>query len=292
MKKLSKRALWKIVANLRRGLSVYQTSRQANVSARWIRFIWKTYLASGDPPYPKPCGRKQKRLSASEEKILIGLVKQHPLGAVRLELILRKQGVNISHNLIHRFMKENNLALDEPRKQEKRKWVRYERHHSNSLWHVDWTQLPDDRQLIVYEDDASRFITGFGVFKHATLANSLLVFQKAVADYGAPKQLLSDNGTQFRFSEAFDRDSTVKNKFQKFMESQGVHQVFTRVHRPQANGKIERLFCTLKRHMRHFGSIEASIEYYNLRRPHMSLRMEELETPYQAYLRKRKKTRN
>ena len=84
----------------------------------------------------------------------------------------------------------------------------------------------------------------------------------------------------------------MKNKFQKFMESQGVHQVFTRVHRPQANGKIERLFCTLKRHMRHFGSIEASIEYYNLRRPHMSLRMEELETPYQAYLRKRKKTRN
>lgn len=292
MKKLNKRKLWAIINKLRRGISVYHTAKEAEISQRWVRYIWKFYNTTTEVPIPKPCGRKPQELTKAQKILLLDLLQEHPLGAVSLETILKTKGVNISHNKIHKFMKENGFALEEPKKQEKRKWVRYARHHSNSLWHVDWTQLSDGRKLIVYEDDASRFIVGFGIFSEATLQNSIEVLKKAIEKHGAPKQLLSDNGTQFRFNEAYDKDPETKNKFQKYLESIGVHQIFTRVHRPQANGKVERLFHTLKRHLKHFGSIEKSIEYYNFKRPHMSLRFEELETPAQAFIRKTKKKRN
>jgi hypothetical protein len=68
---------------------------------------------------------------------------------------------------------------DEPHKQRRRKWVRYERRYSNSLWHADWFEQPHE-QIILFEDDASRFITGFGVFSNANAENSNQVLQQAI----------------------------------------------------------------------------------------------------------------
>jgi len=273
-------------------LSVYRIAKQRKVSSRWVRHIWKTYQEIREIHIPQKCGRKPKLTSEKEKKFILKTWKKDPLGAVSLELLLQiREGIRIPHNRIHKIIKENGIAEDQPSKQERRKWVRYERKHSNSMWHVDWSTLSDGKQLIIYEDDASRFITSYGVFDHATLENSLKVFKKAVNKYGAPKQLLSDNGTQFRFSEAFDRDIDIKNKFQKIMEKYGVEQIFTRVHRPQANGKVERLFYSIKKYAKHFGTIRKAVEYYNFRRPHMSLNMKVLETPSQAFKRKMKKKR-
>ena len=292
MTKLNRRELFWIIRSLNRGLSVYAIAKEMKVSRRWIRNIIEIYEKTGNVPVFKKKGRKIQFLSEEDEKLIVETWKSNPLNALNLETYFRvSMNKKISHNKIHQILKRAGLAANEPKKQQKRKWVRYERKHSNSLWHVDWSRLDDGKQLIIYEDDASRFITGFGVFDHATLTHSLEVFIKATKEYGAPKQLLSDNGTQFRFNEAFDRDLETKNKFQKFMEKEGVRQIFTRVHRPQANGKVERLFYSIKKYIRHFGTVEKAIEYYNFRRPHMSLRMEELETPAQAFKRKATKKR-
>jgi len=45
----------------------------------------------------------------------------------------------------------------------------------------------------------------------------------------------------------------------------------------------------LKKLAKHFKSIKKAIDIYNYKRPHMSLRMEVAETPYEAFLRKRRK---
>lgn len=290
MKKLNKRELcWIIKQMKRQELSVYRIAKQRGVTPRWVRAIWKIYRETGDIPVQQISGRKVVPVSEKEQNLILRNWRENPLGAVSLEnLIYLREGIKIPHNKIHKILKEAGKALDEPNKQERRSWVRYERKHSNSLWHVDWTNLDDGRKLIIYEDDASRFITGYGVYDEATLENSLTVFGGAAETYGAPKQLLSDNGTQFRFSEAFDRDLDTKNKFQKRMESYGVKQVFTRVHRPQANGKVERLFNSIKKYIKHFGTVEKAVEFYNYRRPHMSLRWDKLETPHEAFLRKRR----
>ena len=72
------------------------------------------------------------------------------------------------------------LASNDTNKQRKRKWVKYERRHSMSLWHTDWYLIEDDRWsgkwLIAYLDDASRFIVGYGIFDEATTENAIYLY--------------------------------------------------------------------------------------------------------------------
>src|SRR2546428_3108957 len=104
----------------------------------------------------------------------------------------------------------NGLSSESPRRWIRRKWVRYERAYSNSLWHVDWYEMKDTRwrgmNLIVYEDDASRFIVGYGLFKNATSHNAVEVLKQAIVEYGKPKSVLSDRGIQFYATEAEARE--------------------------------------------------------------------------------------
>jgi len=51
--------------------------------------------------------------------------------------------------------------------------------------------------LIVYEDDSSRFIVGYGVYPTPTSKYSVDVLKKAIEKYGKPEEILSDHGTTF-----------------------------------------------------------------------------------------------
>ena len=53
----------------------------------------------------------------------------------------------------------------------------------------DYKQLDDKRWFIAYMDDASRFITGFGVFEHATGYNAIAVLQEAISNHGRPASI-------------------------------------------------------------------------------------------------------
>jgi putative transposase len=54
----------------------------------------------------------------------------------------------------------------------------------------------------------------------------------------------------------------------------------------ETNGKVERFFRTVKDKLPRFGSVDQLMRWYNLKRPHMSLNLDAIETPYQAYARK------
>lgn len=49
---------------------------------------------------------------------------------------------------------------------------------------------------------------------------------------------------------------------------------------------MERFFKTVKDKLDSFEGIDELIEWYNTTRPHMSLNLDVIETPYQAYARK------
>ncbi len=61
----------------------------------------------------------------------------------RVAKALRHQ--NISGRTVYKVMKEHGLVEPCPTKSKKRKWVRYERLHSNSMWHTDWHVMKDYR---------------------------------------------------------------------------------------------------------------------------------------------------
>jgi hypothetical protein len=64
------------------------------------------------------------------------------------------------------------------------------------MWQTDWKLTRDDKWMITYIDDYSRFIPASKVFNNATTENALEVLKEALG-FGLPQQLLTDQGTQF-----------------------------------------------------------------------------------------------
>ncbi len=192
--------------------------------------------------------------------------------------------IDVSSRRIHRILRKLKLAKRHYKKSHRRKWVRFERRKSNSLWHADWTKIGNE-WMVAYLDDASRFVVGWEVFKNANTENSVLVLERAIAAYGVPKAMLTGHDVQFCSTERKNENKPEPNAFQKYLKEKGIKHILGRINHPQTNGKIERLFGTIKQKRKEFPSLEAQFHWYNNVRPHMSLK-DGLETPAEAYLRK------
>jgi hypothetical protein len=218
MKKLNQKKVRWIVREMEKGdRSVYRIAKIMDITPRWVREIHRVHQRTGQYLYPTKPGRKSIPISDEDRTLILTTREEHPLsGAVALEKILDSRGIHIPHNRIHRILKEEGLAIDEPKKQRRRKWIRYERKYSNSLWHADWFEEQQD-QIILFEDDASRFITGYGVFDNATARNSILVLEQAIQSYGIPKQLITDHGVQFTSLPWETCSDPRPNEFQLFL---------------------------------------------------------------------------
>jgi putative transposase len=292
MRKLNQRKIRWIINEVDKGeRSIYRIAKTQHITPRWTRELHHQFHTTHKYPYPRKSGRKPRPISKEEKKIVLEIRQQHPLAAVTLEKILDTQGIHIGHNRIHQILKENGMAKDEPHKQRRRTWVRYERRYSNSLWHADWFEEPHEK-IILFEDDASRFITGFGVFSNANMENSNQVLHQAISSYGSPKQMMTDHGTQFTSLPRETCPDPQQNKFQQLLKSYGILHIKARVKHPQSNGKVERVGQTIEQLRKHFPSWEDTVHYYNFKRPHSSLENGHLRTPYEAFqdkMRERKK---
>lgn len=287
MKKLNKQKVKWIVREIeRRETGIYTIAKTQNITPRWAREVHKKFK-NREPEFKKP-GRKPKSITDEERKIVIETKKEFRVGATMIEQILDEKGIHINHNRIHRILLEEGLAKEEHKKKKTRKWIRYERKHSLSLIHADWFEFKGWK-VVMIEDDASRFVIGFGQFKHATAENTIKVFRQSLK-YGKPKQFHSDHGTQFVANEQ-EGKNLGESQLGKVLKECGVQQIFARVKRPQANGKMERLISTIKRLWIEFGSLEKAIQHYNYKRPHRSLTNGKLRTPYQAFLDKARKVK-
>ena len=284
MKKLKQPQINQICREMNDGyLSVWRIAKRAGVSPRWAREIYKRYLKVGTPPLLKACGRPLEPLPA---EVIETVLREHAIlscSALEMQERLKRQKIKASHNKIHAVLREHGLAKREPKKSKKRKWVRYERHKANSLWHTDFTEL-DGKQLILFEDDATRLIVGYGLFDSTTAENALQAFAVAVSAYGVPRQLLTDNGSHF--CNTHDNKDE-KHAFHSAVTRAGVQHIFTRPSHPQCNGKLERLNYTIKKLCRYYnGDLDHAVRMYNEKKLHMSL---DWHTPLEAWNTKIKK---
>ena len=188
-------------------------------------------------------------------------------------------------------LRSENLINEPENKQ--RTWVHYERDFSNSLWYAGWKLLYDDRWLVCYQDDASRFVTGYGMFEDATTENTLAVLEVAIKEHGKPAAILTDRKKQFYASESEVKKNGV-SKFEQRLVELDIHHILTRSGSNQTNGKLKRLFGEVQRKLPCFEQImqrvsdpvDLFMKWYNYDRPHMSLGDDGYEKPYDAFLRK------
>ena len=185
----------------------------------------------------------------------------------------------VSESTVNRYV--NSLALETggAPAQDMR---RYERPHINEVWCGDssvgpYLKTQDGRKRRVYVialiDDASRLVTGAGVFFEDTFANLMSVMKGAVAKYGVPRLFNFDNGSAY------------KNKQMELLAARiGSTINYCKPYTPTAKAKVERWFRTMKDQwmasldMRDFhsldalhGSLSAFVRSYNLA-PHSSLK--------------------
>jgi putative transposase len=279
MKKLNLRKIRWIIREREKGeLSAHQIAKLQGISERWVRQIPTKYA---EIPLYKirllSCGRKPQPIPEKEKETVLKLYEKMPMGATKIELYLRLNGKkHIPHNRIHRILASAGKVQKIDKKIRRKKWVRYQRPHSNSLWHTDFCEV-DGEQIISFIDDASRFVVGGSKFADATTDNALLVLEKAIAMHGKPKQVMTDHGAQF----CSDEEKIFR--FSEKLKEWNIEHIMAAVKRPQSNGKIERWFGTAKKLYFHFGKdLDKTVACYN-RMPHLSLDM----TPAQAYEKKR-----
>ena len=296
-------------------MSNAEIAKSTDVSVRWVKKLWSRYKLENpkDIVWPPQMGRPPGGLPGRKEHstVISSCTKDRRM-AVRLETIVeRSVGTHISHHNIHKILKDEELAENQPKKAKQRKWVRYERRFSNSMWHTDYKQLHNGKWFVSFQDDASRFIVGFGVFDEATSDHAIEVLEEAVRRYGKPSQILTDHGSQFYANEKENakRGTAV---FEAKLVEMGIKQVMARIRHPQTNGKLERFHSEIEQHLKSFEKESAVntvrdvnpgdhvgnpfhtsgmtdpmtrlVDWHN-NLPHMSL-MDGKETPAEAYVRK------
>lgn len=222
-------------------------------------------------PLSWTCGKKTRLDSICDSLVLT----EHPLytlGPAHLEnKIEGENGVHIPHNTIYQILLHHDGVEPCMEKRKQRKWVRYERDHSLSFWQEDWEMISldgQDRRLIAFMDGSSRLITCYGVFDRPTTEYTIRVLDQGFQEYGVPREILTDNGSQFvspMNSEIAD------HAFQKFLEYHGIRHVRARVNHPQTNGKIERFSGEVERRTSRFCSVEKVVHWHNEIKPHRSL---------------------
>jgi len=186
---------------------------------------------------------------------------------------LTKQNMEISHMTAYRIIRQAGLNHPLTKPRTKRTYRRWQRMHPNSLWQCDLKLVPP-RWLMGILDDHSRFVPGSDLFDEGTAENVIWLFDRAVHEYGKPRETLTDHGSVFwsvrRGESSFDR----------YCEQQGIKHILGGIGKPTTQGKIERWLRTYDQEHGRFPLHRKFIEYYNYERPHMALNY---STPAEVY---------
>lgn len=230
---------------------------------------------------PKGYGYRTVNTPDAVAEKITALKKNNPhFGSKRISQILRRLFLlKASPETVRKRLKKAGLGTKakKARKPPQPKVHYFERTAPNETWQTDITivnMLGRPAYIIGFIDDYSRYIVGHGVFRSQTAENVMEVYRTAVAQYGPPKEMLTDNGRQY----ANWRGMT---KFQKELKKDKVHHIRSQPHHPQTLGKIERFWKTLKEDYLERARFETFeevqdrikywIKYYNHKRPHQGI---------------------
>jgi transposase InsO family protein len=276
---------------LRDGLTVIEVADRYGVSRQtihgWLR-RWKIggLDALADRSHrPRRCPHQ---MPADLEARLCELRRRHPgWGQRRLAHELARAGVDPPPGLtsIYRALVRNGLIHPRPRRRAKASWRRWERARPMELWQLDvmggiW--LTDGRELkaVTGIDDHSRFCVMAGLIERANARSVCQVFTQALARYGTPEELLTDNGKVFTGRLG---PHPAEVLFDRICRQHGITHLHTGVRCPTTTGKIERFHQTLRAELltgRRFDSLtdaqqalDAWVTDYNTRRPHQAIAM-------------------
>ncbi len=253
---------------------------------KWL----KVYSARGpkglEAPFSTPGtkrGRAKKPVPSAVREEIVRTKRRFPGWGLRRirDVLARFRGVGVPVNKIREVVREEGLETPRPvrRRRGPDRVRRFERARPGELWQSDITSyvLARHRQrvyLTVFLDDHSRYVVAWALAVHQRTELVTEPLLEAIARFGKPKEVLTDQGRQYFAWRG-------KSRFQKLLIREGIQHVVSRAHHPQTLGKCERLWQSVgrelwdrarpqdldeaRRRMAHY------VAHYNHFRPHQGI---------------------
>jgi transposase InsO family protein len=184
---------------------------------------------------------------------------------------------------VERCLVRHGLVTPRPRRRKRSDYRRWERARAMELWQMDivgGVQIVDgsEAKIVSGIDDHSRFAVCARVVTRATARPVCDAFEYAMAAYGVPEAVLTDNGKVFtaRFGPG-----PGPVRFDRICTDNGIDHILTAPRSPTTTGKVERWHKTLRREFldgKTFASIQDAqaqldvwVRHYNHERPHQAI---------------------
>jgi transposase InsO family protein len=284
---------YRAVLEVRTGSPVAEVADRYGVSRQAV-YGWRSRFAeagvAGLTDRSRRPHRSPSRTTAALEAEIAGLRREHPRwGARRIaHELAASHGAEAapSRATVHRVLVRHELVAPQEQRRP-RKYKRWARETPMALWQLDLVggvHLADGREVKMVSgiDDHSRYVVVAALVVVPTGRAVTEAFLAAMARYGVPGEVLTDNGKQF--TGRYTRPAPVEVLFERTCREHGITARLTKRRSPTTTGKIERFHQTLRRELLDQvapfadletaqAAIDAWVQGYNHARPHQSLDM-------------------
>ena len=214
-----------------------QFSISRSAIRRWVR-LYRQRGVEGLEVKPRAGGNT--RVTPEVRQRMVAVKEAHPeYGPRRIADVLKRFFlIPTSQSTVHKTLSGRGLVDKAKRKPVKNPSQPrfFERSRPNQLWQSDimtFRLAGRNAYLIGFMDDYSRYITTLGLYRSQTAEHVLETYRRGIAEYGVPKEMLTDNGRQYTNWRG-------KTRFEREMKKDRVKHIRSRPHHPMTLGKIEK----------------------------------------------------
>jgi putative transposase len=247
--------------------SVYDWRRQ-------LESLGKQAFVDYKPSYP---GRGVKQITVQQEKAVLDTWRSNPgFGPGQVRNQLRRQRHTISIRTVRAIMQANGYQ-GAAKRAKKADCQRFEACRPLELVQMDILEFFINKlkvYLLLLLDDFSRFILGWRLLAETSVEAVIALVQATVDRYGKMQEVLTDRGFVFYSWQGI-------NRFERYLQTQGIDHTHARAHHPQTLGKVEACNRRIQQELinqQHFSNVSeaeaalgAWVEHYNYKRTHQGI---------------------
>jgi transposase InsO family protein len=232
--------------------------------------------------------RARQEAETALVKRVIALSLEHPRYGYRfITELLRREGWTVSLRKVQRLRRKEGLGVKPVAKKARRRGesttpaVTADRPNAVWCWDFIFDRTEDGRTLKILSlvDEYSRYCIRLRVEARMTASTVVETIREAVAEYGAPTAIRSDNGSEF-----------VANEIRQWLEAAKIGTIYIEPGSPWQNPWVESFHSRLREECLNrelfYGLAEARLvigdwrEHYNNDRPHSGINY---KSPSQVY---------